>query len=180
MRIESVLKKMPEIRANQLIRVGIDGMSERLREKAGKPIKDDMIIEYFTRLIERGHVQFKTFFIFGYESETIEDFQCFERLMNRLFMIPMHKNVSLRIKWTPFVPQPCTPFKDEKSIYNFNMVQKINVWHALFKRPRNEPGWFVENDGLMSKKSHKLQKDLTAGDEDILQKITRSEPLHNV
>ena len=48
------------------------------------------------------------------------------------------------------------------------MIDKINVWHGLYKRPRSEPGIFIENDGLMSEKSHRMQCILTSGDENIL------------
>jgi radical SAM superfamily enzyme YgiQ (UPF0313 family) len=180
MRIESVLKNMPTVRKNQLIRVGIDGMSERLREKAGKNIKDDMIVEYFSRFIKKGHITFKMFFIFGYPEETIEDFNCFRKLMDRIFQIDLKKNVSLRIKWTPFIPQPCTPFKDLKPKYDFSIVQNIFGWHGIFKRPRRNSGWYVENDGLMNKNSHQLQCDLTTGNEDTLYRITKKERLWKI
>lgn len=170
MRVESILKNMPPIRANQLIRVGIDGMSEDIRKKVGKPISDHMIIEYFKKLLENGHVQFKMFFIFSYPFETDADFECFEKLMSRIFMLDLKKNVSLRLKWTPFIPQPCTPMKDAKPAYSFDMYQKIELWHAKFKRPRNNPGWYIDSDGIMSWKSHTLQCQLTAGDETALLK----------
>jgi len=174
MRIESVMRKMPPIRANQLIRVGIDGLSERIRNQVNKPISDDMIVEYFKKLVDQGHVTFKCFFIFSYPGETMEDFKCFERLMRRILSIPLKKNLSLRIKWTPFIPQPCTPMKDEGGLYNFMMAQNIEVWHAKNRRPYNTPGWFIENDGMMGMKSHKLQCALTKGNEGIIKKLFKN------
>lgn len=179
MRLESVMKNNPPIRNNQLIRIGIDGLSEETRFKVNKKITNKMIIEYFQMLINQGHCNFKMFFIFGYPWEKLIDFKEFEYLMNMIKNIDLIKNISLRIKWTPFIPQPCTPLKDEKAKYDYNMVDKIMVWHALNKRPKQEPGIFIENDGLMTAKSHILQCDLTKGDERSLYKFNNIErPLY--
>ena len=169
MRVDSILRRgLPALKRNALIRVGIDGLTEATRRRVKKNITDDMIVEYFRRFIERGHVQFKTFFIIGYPWERTEDFGQFEKLMSKLFRIPLTKNISLRIKWTPFIPQPCTPLGGERAQYDTDMVDKINVWHALHNRPDKDPGWYIENDGLMSWKSHKRQCILTSGDENVL------------
>ncbi len=172
MRVDSILKRgLPALKKNVLIRVGIDGLTEETRKRVKKHITNDMIVEYFKRFIDRGHIQFKVFFIVGYPWEKIEDFKEYENLMKRIFAIPHKKNISLRIKWTPFVPQPCTPLGSTEAQYDFDMIDKINVWHALNARPNNDPGWYVENDGLMSHKSHRRQCELTAGDEFSLLKF---------
>lgn len=179
MRIDSILRNgLPDIKTNVLIRVGIDGLSEETRRRVNKPITDDMIVEYFRRFIERGHCQFKMFFIYGFPWETLADFDHFETLMARLFALPLKKNLSLRLKWTPFIPQPCTPLAHAGAQYDFDMVDRINVWHALNARPRREPGWFIENDGMMGPRNHKRQCDLTAGDERILLRFPGAKPLH--
>jgi radical SAM superfamily enzyme YgiQ (UPF0313 family) len=181
MRIDSILHRgIPNIPSNILIRVGVDGLSESLRQRVNKPILDNQIVMYFEQLLARGHVNFKMFFIFGYPWETLADFDAFATLMHRLFSIPLRTNVSLRIKWTPFIPQPCTPLASERACYDYKMVDKINVWHALNARPRSRPGWFVENDGLMEKQTHQRQCDLTAGDEHILLHLQGAMPLHQI
>lgn len=93
-------------------------------------------------------------------------------------MIPLKKNVSLRIKWTPFIPQPCTPLADTEAQYDFDLIDKINIWHAVNARPKREPGWYIENDGLMSARSHRTQCILTKGDEHVLFKRPNIKPLH--
>jgi radical SAM superfamily enzyme YgiQ (UPF0313 family) len=179
MRLESVMKNNPPIKMNQLIRIGIDGLTEKIRFLVNKKITNKMIVDYFKMLLNNGHVNFKMFFIFGYPWEKLEDFNEFEKLMKQIFRLDMKKNVSLRIKWTPFIPQPCTPLRNKNAKYKWKMVDKIMVWHALNKRPKNEPGFFVENDGLMTAKSHKLQCDLTKGDERILYNFKKIErPLY--
>ncbi len=178
MRVDSILKRgLPALKKNALIRVGIDGLTEETRKKVKKPITDRMIIEYFRQFIDRGHIQFKMFFIIGYPWEQTADFDKFERLMKHIFAIPLKKNVRLRIKWTPFIPQPCTPLADTVPQYDYDLIDKINVWHALNARARRQPGWFVENDGLMGRASHKRQCELTAGDESLLCRAEENKPI---
>lgn len=179
MRVDSILKRgLPQLKRNALIRVGIDGLTEETRRRVKKNITDDMIVDYFRKFINRGHVQFKMFFIIGYPWERTSDFDQFKILMERIFMIPLKKNVSLRIKWTPFIPQPCTPLADTEAQYDFDLIDKINIWHAVNARPKREPGWYIENDGLMSARSHRTQCILTKGDEHVLFKRPNIKPLH--
>jgi len=187
MRIESILKRgiPPRMKKNHLIRVGIDGLSEATRRRVGKPITNDMIVEYFKMLIARGNVRYKMFFMFGYPWEQLSDFDDFATLMERLRRIELKKSISVRIKWTPFIPQPCTPLGNCEPIYDFKMIDQIMVWHALHDKPRlrNRANMFFEADagGPMGFRSHRRQVDLTRGDEDILFKgIQNIYPLHPV
>jgi len=168
MRVDSVLRNPPLIKPNHLIRVGVDGLTEETRIRVNKKITDDMIYDYFKMLIDRGHITFKMFMIIGYPWDTLEDFDKWERMMRRLMSIPLKKNISLRIKWTPFIPQPCTPLGGTKANYTWEMYEWVENWHARHKRPRTNPGWYIENDGIMSHASHQRQCNLTAGDETIL------------
>lgn len=165
MRVDSVLRNPPPIKKNHLIRVGIDGLTEATRFRLGKKITNRDILDYFTMLLARGHVTYKMFMIIGYPWDTMSDFDEWAGLMEAIFNLPLQKNVSLRIKWTPFIPQPCTPLGDVKPNYTWPMYQWIQDWHAVHDRPRSTPGWYVDNDGLMLLASHARQCRLTSGDE---------------
>jgi radical SAM superfamily enzyme YgiQ (UPF0313 family) len=180
MRVDSILRHgLPKgVKRNLLVRMGIDGLTEETRRRAGKPITDDMIVECFQYLLRRGHSQFKMFMIHGYPWEKPDDFYGFEQLMGRVFALQLTKNVSLRVKWTPFIPQPCTPLGDTQSKYDFQTIDRINTWHMLHARPKNEPGWFIENDGMMSYYTHKRQCELTSGDERTLLQLPGAQPLY--
>jgi len=180
MRVDSILRHgLPKgVKKNLLVRMGIDGLPEETRRRAGKPITDDMIVECFQYLLGRGHSQFKMFMIHGYPWEMSDDFQEFEQLMRRVFDLPLAKNVSLRVKWTPFIPQPCTPLGNTRSKYDFRVIDSINMWHTLRARPKNKPGWFIENDGMMSYYTHKRQCELTSGDERTLLRLPGVQPLY--
>jgi len=168
MRVDSVMKKMPPLKKNMLVRVGVDGLTEATRKRVRKPISNRQIFDYFRTWADRGHVQFKMFMIFGYPWETIDDFREWERLMSSVLSIPLKKNVSLRIKWTPFIPQPTTPLGKATARYDRDLVDKINIWHAVNDNPRFDPGWYVRSDGLMSERSHFRQCQLVSGDEQVL------------
>lgn len=159
MRVDQVLRKRPKIRSNSLVRVGVDGLSGRIRRIVNKKISDEMLVEYFDYMLKSGHVQFKMFQIFNYPFETADDWKVFETTMQDIKRIPIEKNVSLRIKWTPFIPQPVTPLCGSKVSFSsfLLMKQRIEKWHAMNRRPKSEPGIFVENDGIMSHRSYQRQ-----------------------
>jgi len=169
MRFDAIMKrKNLPFKSNMLIRIAIDGMTHATRKKVSRHQSDDAIVNYFRYMVDNGHHNFKVFMIFGYPWETIEDFQEFEDLMDLVFAYPVKKNVHLRVKFTPLIPQPSTPLGDCEPKYDPFMVERILKWFDRVKRPNREPGWFVRNDGLMSKRSHAEQIRLTKGDETLL------------
>lgn len=154
---------------NQLIRVGIDGLTEETRRRVHKPITDRQIVEYFELMTRLGHVNFKIFQMFAHSWERPEeDFGKWSRVMAAVTSIPVKKNVSIRVKWTPLIPQPVTPLADDAAEYREETVALIRKWHSIVRRPRRNPGWSVECDGVMEKKNHAKQVELTKGDESLL------------
>ena len=170
MRIDSILKNPPQIKQSHLIRVGIDGLTERLRFAVNKKITDDMIIDYFKFFVDKGHVNFKIFMIIGYPNENMADFDEFEGVVQRVFSIPLHKNVMLRFKFTPLIPQPCTPLKNAVTTYNYEKFVRIRMFFAKYGKPRKEPGFWITDDGLMMPKSHKKQIEITNANENYFEK----------
>ena len=154
---------------NQLVRVGIDGLTEATRKRVHKPITNKQIVEYFKLMIAQGHVNFKVFQMFAHSWEQPEtDFAEWERVMNIVFSIPLQKSVSLRVKWTPLIPQPVTPLGCDQAIYRQETAKLIQKWHKKVRQPKIQPGWHVECDGMMSASSHAQQIALTQGDETTL------------
>ena len=120
-------------------------------------------------MVAQGHVNFKIFQMFAHSWENPKaDFAKWERLMNIVFAIPLEKAVSLRVKWTPLIPQPVTPLAEDKAIYHQETARLIKAWHERVRQPKSQPGWHVECDGIMSAKSHARQITLTHGDETSL------------
>ena len=154
---------------NQLIKVGIDGLTEATRHRVGKRLKDDGIYQYFKTMTGRGHVFFKAYQMFGYPWECLKDFDQFESLMSRILALPVSESVKLLIKWAPLIPRPKTPLERESAQYDTKMVKRIKAWHSEHAKPKHLPGWFVEIDqGIQSRATHKRHCQYFTGDETAL------------
>lgn len=168
MRLDVIVKKDLPLKPNMLIRVGLDGLTEATRKRVRKPIKDEHVVNYFRYMCERGHRNFKVFMVVGYPWETVADFDEWERMMAAVLSIDVPKNTHLRVKFTPFIPQPVTPLGDAGTQYDDLMMDRIRGWFSRHAKPARNPGWYVESDGLMSRRTHELQVRLTQGDESLL------------
>lgn len=162
-RIRSVMRggDIPHPRS-MLIRVGLDGLSERVRDAVGKPCSDRDVVAYFRTMTERGHCNFKVFMIFGYPFETMGDFDSFRRTMGAVLRLPRKVNAHLRMKFTPFIPNPITPLFSGGAVYDDSMRSAVDKWLADNKKPYRNPGWYVESDGIMSRASWEKQVELQA------------------
>jgi hypothetical protein len=91
--------------------VGLDGMSERLRRKANKPITRDMLRAFFSGLAEIGKPhQVKVYCVIGYPTETEEDWQEFiDDLRTVDSKLKPDKQWSILLHCTPFRAMPATP-----------------------------------------------------------------------
>lgn len=168
MRLDQIVKQQLPIRPNMLIRVGLDGLTQETRLRVKKPIYDHDVINYFEFMSERGHANFKMFMVFGYPWENLSDFDGFERMMEAVRAIPRKVNAHLRVKFTPFIPQPSTPLGQAKPNYDPQMVNRIKQWFDRVAKPYRNPGWYIVSDGIMSQRQHALQCLLTQGDEHLL------------
>jgi len=165
MRLDVVMRKALPLKKNMLIRVGIDGLTEATRYRVGRKISDDAIVDYFRFMSERGHVQFKIFMVFCYPWDTLDDFHEWAVLMKRIKAIPRTKNANVRIKFTPFIPQPPTPLGSCPPSYNDELIHAATEWFEENRTPKTYPGWYFVSDGIMSRRSHDEQCRLTLGDE---------------
>lgn len=168
MRLDVIMRKNLPFKPNMLIRVALDGITEATRERVGRKISNQSVYDYFRYMSDRGHCNFKIFQIIGYPWEKPEDWDEWEWLWSRIASIPRKKNAHVRIKFTPLIPQPSTPLGECEPNYDEAMVGRIKAWFDRVRRPLHRPGWFVENDGIMSRRSHALQVKLTRGDERTL------------
>jgi hypothetical protein len=95
------------IEANtKIIRFGVEGVSERVRQAFGKPIDDAELIDILAYIHSRRRNS-QLFFIVGSPYETREDWVAHERFVRALF-----KRVEwgvLKFKYTAFQPNPPTP-----------------------------------------------------------------------
>jgi radical SAM superfamily enzyme YgiQ (UPF0313 family) len=168
MRLDQLVKRPLPLKPNMLVRVGLDGLTEQTRFRVGKPLTDDAVWDYFRFMSDRGHASYKIFMIFGYPWEATDEIGAWASLWDRIARIPRRVNAHVRVKFTPFIPQPSTPLGRSEPNYNPETVGRILDWFERVGRPWSRPGWFVANDGIMSMRSHALQCRLTQGDERTL------------
>lgn len=152
----------------QLLRLGVDGLTESTRKRVHKPITNEQILLFFRTMIAQGFVSFKLFQMFAHSWEQLEDFAEWEAVMSQVFQIPHDGMITLRVKWTPLVPQLGTPLAHDAAHYSAKMASRIKTWHH---HVAGIPGWNVSCDGMMSAKSHAKQCELA--------QLTETDLLHN-
>lgn len=91
--------------------VGLDGMSERLRRRANKPITRDMFRAFLSGLAEIAPPhQVKVYCIVGYPTETLDDWQEFTDDIKAIdSKLKPGKQRSILLHCTPFRAMPATP-----------------------------------------------------------------------
>lgn len=171
LRLDQIMRKNLPLKRNMLIRVGLDGLTEATRKRVKKPIRTSDVVDYFRYMTDRGHANFKVFMVFGYPWEQLSDFDEFEGMMEAIRSIPRGANAHLRVKFTPLIPQPSTPLGGVRAQYDDAMVARIQRWFDRVARPWRNPGWYIQSDGIMSRRSHALQCLLTSGDEDVVDSL---------
>lgn len=108
----------------RLVRVGIEGVSERIRRAVGKSISNQNLVDWTIALNERG-VQVRWFMIAGLPGETWDDW---EELIDDIKAYSVnHKRGTLQISFTAYVPEPATP------ICNLGYLDDYEENHARFR-----------------------------------------------
>jgi radical SAM superfamily enzyme YgiQ (UPF0313 family) len=156
-RISQILRKGLEIGKDQLIRVGIDGLTDKTRCKINKKLNKKQIKNFFEYLIKEGYKNVRLFLIYGYPWDTRDDFLDFANLIERYI-----GKIYIEIKWTHFVPLPCTPIGGKKIKFNNELYNIIKKWHKRFYRK----GLYLY--GLSGKKSFQESMDLAHANENYL------------
>ena len=91
---------------NNMVRLGVEGVSERIRKAVGKPIANDKLLAALVKLHRHG-VKTHLFFVSGLPFETEDDYEDHRQLL-RLLAINIDRCI-MRIKYTTFNPTPPAP-----------------------------------------------------------------------
>jgi len=142
---------------NFLFRLGVDGLSERIRKIINKENSNESITSLFKSLIENDFVMFKMFNIFSYSFETERDFFEFENVIEIIKTIAKKqgKTIFLRLKFTPLIPNPLTPLQYFTPDYNIAMRKKIDTFFINQKYQRSNV--VIINDGILEPYSYYSQ-----------------------
>lgn len=164
MRLDNVKDIEIKHKKNFLFRFGVDGLSERLRTLVNKKTENKAIINTISQMAHKGFVMFKFFFIFSYPFEIEDDYQEFLMLMNEIKkeMADLERPIFLRLKFTPFIPNPLTPMQYFKPFYNVETKQKIDLFFNREKYSSRSNIVFI-NDGILEPFSYYTQTLLARG-----------------
>lgn len=107
---------------NQLA-LGVEAPSQRLRNRLGKGITEEQILEACTIALRKGFRRFK-FFMISNIDETWEDFEEFFELIRKIRALEVSYDnkaktrtgwdIGIICSWTPLFVEPCTPLQWKK------------------------------------------------------------------
>lgn len=105
-RLDNMARMMPITRKHtKSVRIGVEGLSERMRAAVGKPVPNDGLLDVTARLLGAG-VGVRWFFIVGLPGETDDDYAEMRALVRRLSELPKGCVI---LNFHAFVPMPATP-----------------------------------------------------------------------
>jgi radical SAM superfamily enzyme YgiQ (UPF0313 family) len=120
-----------EFRSDSVPRVGIEGISHRLRKTVNKGYSDEFIIEAVRKAIDQGRKGIFMYFILDLPTECDEDWEQFRNLLVRIGQIPGSDKFLLKPSPSVFLPTPGTPMELEG--INWDRDYK-NRWDSFFGR----------------------------------------------
>jgi len=105
-RLQNLRRLMPLTRQQvKSVRIGVEGISERLRIAVAKPVPNDELLNLTFQLLANG-VGVRWFFIPGLPGETDGDYDDLRYLVRELHRLPKG---CVMMNFHSFIPQPATP-----------------------------------------------------------------------
>jgi hypothetical protein len=132
-------------RSDSVPRVGIEGLSERLRRSINKPYSDQKIIDSVKAAIQSGRKGLFMYIILDLPGEGEQDWQEFKTLLTRIGELPGSSDFILKPSPSVFMPSPHTPMEYEAINWNSDYAGK---WSAFFGRGKDR-----EWDVIMAERS---------------------------
>lgn len=117
--LKFVNKNIEYLKLTNKVRVGIEGMSERLRCLIGKKYSDQDIVDFCLNVAKAGIKCFDWYMIYGLPTESSDDVDAFKSLLIKLDEC-MPKGYTIAIHWNAFTPSAQTPFQWEAGAYNYD------------------------------------------------------------
>jgi len=118
-------------RKDSVPRVGIEGLSERLRRLVKKPYRNEQIIEAVRRAIAEGRRGMFWYVILDLPGEDEEDWREFKELLQKVSELPGAEDFVLKPSPNVFLPTPHTPMQYEPIHWDRDYRVK---WQELFGR----------------------------------------------
>ena len=102
------LKKIPQLNRRMVkgVRIGVEGVSERLRIAVGKKVDNDELINHTINLLNKS-VQVQWFFVLGLPGEIAADYEELKYLVNGIKRFA--EKGAVLANFHAFIPQPAAP-----------------------------------------------------------------------
>lgn len=130
------------------VRVGIEGMSERLRSLVNKPCTDRDIVEFCLKVVEANIKCLDVYMIYGLPTENETDIDQFRNLIKQLDNT-MPAGYVIAIHWNAFTPSAQTPFQWEKPAQgNYPAMHRFfddigNKRIKIYSKPKFTSDWTI-------------------------------------
>lgn len=148
--LKFVLKNKEYLKFTHKVRVGIEGMSYRLRCLVGKKYTDDDIVNFCVDVVNAGIKCLDFYMIYGLPTENKEDVDQFSLLLKKLDSA-LPANYVVAIHWNAFTPSAQSPFQWEESAYHYDTEHLNNK--ILTNRTTNSNIRLMHKPKLTSRKT---------------------------
>ncbi|MFH2076370.1 MAG: radical SAM protein, partial [Pseudomonadota bacterium] len=118
-------------RDDSVPRVGIEGLSERLRKSVNKPYSNERIIRAVKEAIEQGRKGLFMYMILDLPGECDDDWKEFRELLSDIGRLPGSSGFLLKPSPSVFMPSPHTPMEFEAIHWERDYHGK---WESFFGR----------------------------------------------
>ena len=148
--VRAILRDPSSLKSIRKTRVGIEGMSERLRKMVGKPLAIEEIVRYLALGREAGIRCFDWYMIYGLPGETDDDAEEWLRLVDACG--PVMQGQVLAVHWNAFQPNPLTPMQWCAPAWRYprERMQRIAEHHV--------PGMKIMHKPLMTSDAKMLER----------------------
>jgi radical SAM superfamily enzyme YgiQ (UPF0313 family) len=161
--VRQILNNPELLKYTKKVRVGIEGISDRLRTLVGKNIKHDEIVKFCKLVADYGIKSLDFYMIYGLPTEQKEEIEEFEKLITDIDAI-MPEGYNICIHWNAFTPSSQTPFQWAKpAIGNYDwllkfMQSKPNKKIKIYHKPKLTSEWTILRRMLAIRADERINK----------------------
>jgi hypothetical protein len=161
--IRFLLKHPEYLKYTRKIRVGIEGMSYRLRRMVGKNYTDEDILRFCLMVADAGIKTLDWYMIYGLPTERFNDIEQFSALIRKLDDA-MPEKYTIAIHWNAFTPsaqtplQWCAPAHGKNPLLEKFMANTGNRRIKVFHKPRTTGSWTIIKRMLAIRADHTCEK----------------------
>jgi len=138
--LRGILKNPETLEYLRKVRIGVEGMSYRIRKRIGKPFTDNEIVEFCRLVAKYGIKTMDWYMIYGLPGETPSEMESFCKLLDRIDA-EMPEGYTIAIHWNAFSPSAQTPLQWYRPAMGKRqyLVDFANLWRGRKIKLTNRP-----------------------------------------